>query len=150
MTEQIKLHLRPIAWSYGLFDHYFLVIKDTEYHLGEYPKGTKLPVGTTKNSSILYNIEYCKDCYNKLLLDIETQEHKRLFSFFPFVNCETLATGLSIQSINLWFFPIIVYCLCSQRFLLAILIFLLCLLLQVVYSKYQMIGVRKKKCEHIF
>lgn len=135
--------------SFGFIDHYYLILNDYEYHLGNYKKGNKLPSGTTKGSHLICEKIICNTCYVKLMLDLQENEYKRLFSFFPLINCETLVTGISIQSVCLLLIPVVIACLGFKFYLYAIILTLIGLLIHVLYSKYKYSKTEYITCSHL-
>jgi len=135
--------------TFCLFDHYFLAIDDTEYHLGYYPKGTYLPKGTTKNSKLTKVEQICELCYIKLIINIETGKYKRDFNFFPFINCETLTHGFSIQSLLILSVPFAYSLLYLCKPICALILLLVTIILLLWTSKYVSSRIHYSKCVHL-
>lgn len=147
----VDIYVRPIKKTLGILDHYFLVIDDWEYHLGgNYPLGEKLKKGTTKNAFVSKRSYVCQNCFKELQLRLESNEYRRVFKFFPIINCETLTVGLSIQSIVLAFGTISVLgLLYFKHDYLALVLFLVILLIVLIVSKYTLSRTHLYYCAHI-
>lgn len=148
--KRIELRCQATKKSYGFFDHYFIVIDDMELHMGVYKKGKILPKDTTKGSHIVANYELCKACYDKIIVDLKLEEDTRLFNaYFPILNCETLCTGFSFQSITIITVPFIFILFIKGLFLWAIILFLVTIVCLLGYSKYTFSHTKNKKCKHL-
>lgn len=145
----IEYRCRAIKNTLGIFDHYFLVIDDKEIHMGFYQTGKILPKDTTKGAHIVAEKALCEFCYNKIIADINLKEDVRLISYYPLLNCETLATGFSVQSLAFLSLPVIVLCLIKGLLFYAFLIVLCTILVVLMYSKYVYSRTTKLKCCHI-
>nr|WAQ80243.1 Ac81-like protein [Oryctes rhinoceros nudivirus]WDA64461.1 Ac81-like protein [Oryctes rhinoceros nudivirus]WDA64574.1 Ac81-like protein [Oryctes rhinoceros nudivirus]WDA64696.1 Ac81-like protein [Oryctes rhinoceros nudivirus] len=146
----VELRCQATRRSYGLFDHYFYVIDDKEVHMGIYRKGRILPNGTTKGSHIITTYEICNLCYDKLMLNLISNDDMRLFSsYFPILNCESLCTGFSIQSAMIISIPFIVVLIIKGYYLWAVILFLASIVVLLAYSKYLFSRTRDKKCSHL-
>lgn len=151
LFKTIELRCQATRRYFGLWDHYFLVIDDKEIHLGLYEKGKILPKDTTKGSHIAAYYEICKACYDKIILDLNLQDDERLFkSYFPFLNCETLCTGFSFQSLMFLSIPFIVVLLFKGYILWAVILSLATLFTLLAYSKFTFSRTRQKKCQHLY
>lgn len=135
---RVEIRIRASRRAWGLVDHYFLVINGQEYHPGQYGWGNVLPEGFTKQAHTVAEHMVCRQCHDKIVLNYNCLEDKRLFNFYPFINCETICTGLSLQPfIPLTIAPIFLYVLiCRRQILLAIVIILITLCLHLSISKY--------------
>lgn len=153
MTKKIFIHCKPIDYSFGFFDHYFLVIDDQEFHFGNKLKNKRLlPINSTKNSTIIAEKEICNVCYWKIFVDFIFEEDLRLFNFYPLINCETLTTGFSLQLIfNLLFIiPIFSFIYINEfKFIYFIVILMIFVIVILWYSKYKLSKVEKFKCKHL-
>ncbi|ATY70250.1 Ac81-like protein [Tomelloso virus] len=147
----LELYCQATKKSYGLFDHYFYVIDNMEIHMGIYLKGKILPKGTTKGAHLVANYEICQSCYDKIQLDLISNDDIRLFSlYFPILNCESLCRGISVQSVVLMIaIPFILVLVIKGLFLWALVLFLLTAVLLLMYSKYMFSKTEEKKCDHI-
>lgn len=146
----IELRCQATKKSYGFFDHYFYVIDDKEIHMGIYTKGKILPKGTTKGAHIAANYEICKACYDKIYLNLTSNDDVRMFAeYFPILNCESLCTGFSIQSAMIISLPFVMVLIIKGYYLWAIILFLLALLVLLAYSKHMFSQTREKKCKHL-
>lgn len=145
----IEIRSRIIRSSLGLFDHYFLIIDDYEYHLGGYRGRVKMSKGTTINSNLCSLRTICSHCYAKILYNIEIGEYDKLFKFFPLVNCETLVCGISIQSLFVFTVPFVFVLLFYGKFLLAVILFLLAVTVLLWHSKYTLSRITKTRCDHM-
>lgn len=148
-VKTIEYRVQALQQSYGLIDHYFLVIDDMEFHLGQYKLGSILPAGTTKGAHTLNVRKICEFCYNKIIADINYREDLRLISYYPILNCESLATGFSVQSLGFLALPFILTLTILQHYYLAIIIFLLTIIFLLAYSKYIFSRTIKSKCIHL-
>lgn len=146
---KIEYRCRAIKNTLGIFDHYFLVIGDHEIHMGFYQTGKILPKNTTKGAHIVAEKELCELCYNKIIADINLKEDVRLIAYYPLLNCETLATGFSIQSLAFLSLPIIFCCLIKGLLFYACLVVLCTILVILMYSKYVYSRTNKLKCFHL-
>lgn len=133
----------------GLIDHYFLTIDDFEYHLGFYKKGLVLPKGTTKGSHIICIKRICYDCLKKFNHDFENKEFQRLFYFYPFINCESLVTGISVQIICLLHLSVAIVLFLNKKYLLTVIVILILLCISLLFSKYNFSRTMKSKCKHL-
>lgn len=145
----VEIHCRASKQSFGLIDHYFIVIDNLEYHLGFYRSGRVLPKGTTKGSHVVYERQICKHCYDNIHFDIKFREDCRLFSYYPLLNCETLVTGISLQSLAFFAIPFIGLFLIRGCFMYALIVFLITILYLLALSKYNYSRTRKQACLHI-
>lgn len=148
-THTIEIRCRAIKRVFGLFDHFFMIIDNNEYHFGFYSKGLVLPKGTTKSSHLATIRTICHQCYIKLMIDLEFKEDARLFSYYPILNCETLSYGLSIQTIcflNFLFIPIL---LLKKHYWLSLVFSLSIIIVLLFFSKYQYSRTLKKNCNHL-
>lgn len=146
--KRIELRCQATKKSYGLLDHYFYVIDDTEVHMGTYKKGKILPKGTTKGSHIAAFYDICKACYDKIILDLSLNDDIRLFNYFPILNCESLCTGFSIQSAMIISVPFIIILLIKGLYLWAIILLLASIVCLLAYSKYMFSHTFTKNCVH--
>lgn len=149
--KTIELRCQAIKRSFGLFDHYFYIIDDREVHMGKYRRGKIMPKGTTKGSHIIAKIQICESCYNKIILDLTLKEDVRLAeSYFPILNCESLCTGVSIQTVVLIIsIPFALVLLIKGLYLWVIILILASIVFLLAYSKFMFSKTRQKKCEHI-
>lgn len=148
--RRLELRCRATKRSFGLFDHYFLVVGDREIHLGVYRKGKVLLRGTTKGSHLACEYDLCRLCYDRLLLEIKLKEDARLFrDYFPLLNCETLCTGFSVQSLAFLSIPFILTLLIKRMYLWAIILFLLTIVCLLAYSKYMFSRTQARQCKHL-
>lgn len=146
----IEIRSRVIRSSLGLFDHYFIVVDDHEYHLGGYRGKVKMPKGSTVNSN-LYNLRtVCGRCYTKIMYNIESGEYDKLFKFFPFVNCETLTCGISTQALFILPLPAVCVFLYYNKVLLALVLLLSLFVILLWSSKYKLSKTTQSWCEHIY
>lgn len=148
-TRQIEYRVQAMKKTMGLFDHYYLVIGDKEYHPGRYKPGKVLPVNTTKGYHIVSTVSVCDECYNKIVVDLHLEEDIRMFSYFPFMNCETMCFGISIQSLAIYLVPFLVVLLWRGQLFYAIMLVLISLTVLLVRSKYIFSRTVKSHCAHI-
>lgn len=145
----VDIYCRALRHTFGLIDHYFLQIDDTEYHLGYYAKGNVLPAGTTKGAHHVVHKRLCDVCFSKIKSDYRLNEDKRLFTYYPMINCETLATGISVQSLAFLVLPFAIFTLVNGHVLLTIVLLLLAFSFYLFYSKYIYSRTVKFTCPHI-
>lgn len=150
MTE-IEIYSIAQRATFGLIDHYFLMIPmyQLEFHLGIYSRGLILPAGRTVGAHLCGRKLVCDSCFVKLMHDLESGEYNRLIGYFPFVNCETLTTGISVQSIilinSIFVYASFAFGKFKMGFFISV-VLLLCLLL---FSKYNFSRTYKFKCPHM-
>lgn len=147
--KTIEICCVSLKKTLGLADHYFIIIDDFEYHLGFYSKGLVLPKGSTKGSHIICIKRVCSDCYEKFNHDFETKEFQRLFCFYPLINCESLATGISVQIICMLHLSVALVLVLYKKYLLSIILILILLCISLLFSKYNYSRTVKKKCKHL-
>ncbi|AQN78564.1 ACH96134.1 Ac81-like protein [Kallithea virus] len=146
----IEVRCQAMRKSFGLFDHYFLVIKGKEYHAGWYARGMVLDEGTTKGAHTVSVQNICKMCYDKIFAEFYVREDLRIFNaYFPFINCETICMGFSIQSLAFLIIPFVCTFIAKGLFLYAILLILVTIVLFLIYSKYQFSRTVRTKCSHL-
>lgn len=105
MGRTVEYWCQAMPKTWGLIDHYFMVIDDKEYHAGTYKPGKILPRNSTKGALVSL-CTVCDTCYEKILLDYDLNEDDRLYTaYFPLLNCESVCTGFSMQSITLIAIP---------------------------------------------
>ncbi|KAI5630640.1 Ac81-2 [Venturia canescens] len=148
-TYSIEVRCQAEHSAWGFSDHYFLVIGNLEYHLGVYVKGSILPVNSTKGSHLVCEKTVCKECYTRIVNLYESKEDKRLFGFYPLINCESLVTGFSSQAMFMAFLPFIAVLALSGRFLYAILLTLVGFTMYFACSKYVFSRTQKVSCRHL-
>lgn len=150
MSEfEIKIYAKAIKKSFGLYDHYFIIIDNHEYHLGCYTKGSKLNAGTTKGAHLITTRKLCHKCFNLLLINLEKKEDQRLFWYYPFINCESLAIGCSLQVLMTCNIPIAFCLLIKGYFVFAILLILFILTIVLFWSKYLYSRTTFTYCKHL-
>lgn len=147
--KTVEYKCQALKNSFGLIDHYFIVIDDKEFHLGEYRFGKILPNGTTKGAHVVERRDICIECYNKIIADFNFREDRRLITYYPMLNCESLSTGFSSQSLVFLAIPFIGIMLIKGQLIYAILIFLLAIICLLWYSKYMFSDTKKSKCMHL-
>lgn len=146
----LEIRSRIIRSSFGLFDHYFIVIDDYEYHLGGYRGKVMMPKGATINSNLCCLRTICDRCYAKIMYNIESGEYdKLLYKFFPFINCETFTCGISTQSLFVLTLPFVGTLLFYKKFLLTIILLLFALVILLWHSKYTLSRTTRSECEHV-
>lgn len=147
--RMVEVRVQALRRTFGIIDHYYLVIEGMEYHPGYYKRGNFLPLGTTANYHVVARRRVCLDCYNKIIADFNLREDKRIGSFYPFLNCESLATGFSLQSLGFLAVPFVAGFLLLGRFLLAVVTFLLALLYLLLVGKYTISRTVRARCRHL-
>lgn len=145
----VEVRCQALQRTWGLIDHYFLVIGEYEYHMGWYSKGCILPVGTTKGAHVVSVKTICRACYTKIVENYNLREDKRLFDYYPLVNCETLSTGLSVQALSFLVLPFVFSLLLAGRLLWAILLTMAALIFFLMCSKYVFSRTIEYKCRHL-
>lgn len=145
----VEIRSRAIRSSMGLFDHYFIIVDEYEYHLGGYRGKVKMPKGTTVNSNLCNLRSVCRHCHAKIMYNIESGEYDKLFKFFPFINCETLACGISTQALFVLPVPFVCGLLYYGKVLLAIVLLLSTLVVLLWSSKYRLSKTLQSRCEHL-
>lgn len=145
----VEIHVQALGKTLGLVDHYFMIIGDLEYHLGYYSKGSILAKGSTKGSHCTEIRTLCSECFIKLQADYNSKEDKRMFLYYPIINCETLCTGFSIQGIALLTIPLICLLLLKHLFFYALILFLIVIIVLLLYSKYNFSKCQHTKCRHL-
>lgn len=148
ISYELEFRCVPIKRSLGLFDHYFIIFLEHEYHLGDYKKGTVLPKGTTLNSHLITKKSICQNCLSKILTDIKLLEDRRLF-VYPVINCESLAIGTSIQSLLIINLSFVITLICLGKIIYGFILFLIIICCLLGWSKYNMSRTYKSKCEHL-
>lgn len=147
--KTIEICCVSLKKTFGLVDHYFVILDNFEYHLGFYKKGLVLPKGSTKGAHIICKKRICSNCYEKFNHDFETKEFQRLFYFYPLINCESLATGISFQIICLLHLSVVGVLVYYKKYLLAIILFLVLLCCSLLFSKYNYSRTVLTKCKHL-
>lgn len=147
---KVEVRCQAMKNTLGLFDHYFIVINNVEYHMGYYSKGAILPVNSTKGWHLVTVKEVCADCYQKIIETFCLGEDKRLFSFYPFINCETLTTGFSVQSLIFLLIPISTYLVYYKLYNILIYVILITICLILAYSKYVFSRTNYLRCKHLY
>lgn len=145
----VEVRCRAMRSTLGLLDHYFLVLGDLEYHMGYYKKGSVLPVGTTKSSHLVCIKRMCVDCYTKIITNYNLREDKRLFNYYPIINCETLSTGISVQSLAFFSLPFIAALLVNGRILYALLLLMFTIAAFLAYGKFVFSRTETHVCRHL-
>lgn len=148
-TRVVEIRARAIRSSLGLFDHYFMIAGDYEYHLGGYRGKVKMPKGTTVNSNLCDVRSLCRYCYAKIMYNIESGEYDKLFRFFPFINCETLTCGISTQALFVLTLPFVFVLSYYGKLLLAVILFLITLVVLLWSSKYKLSRTLRSRCKHL-
>lgn len=153
--HKLEIRVQALKSTLGLVDHYYMVFVDDgneqaiEYHPGVYSAGCILPAGTTKGYHVAYTKIICSECYNKIILNFNQHEDKRIWSWYPFLNCESMSTGFSVQTMMMLFIPFVLLFLFHGHYMYAVLIFLVGLVLQLAISKYVFSRTSQKRCKHI-
>lgn len=133
----------------GIYDHFFVIIDDYEYHLGTYTLGIKLPKGTTKGYHVYEQVSMCSKCVSSFFKNTKHEFQRLKLYGFPLVNCQTLNDGYSSYLIIIAYAPIICGFLIFNKFYtLALIVFLLAIIIHLASSKYKFSICKKKKCKH--
>ena len=149
IQHTIEIRCRASSSALGLVDHYFLAIGSHEYHMGYYTKGSILPVGTTKGYHVVSERRICEECLNGIVNFYNLKEDKRLFAFYPFINCESLSTGVSVQSLFFLACPFVLGLVVSGFLLYAFILILLVIIAFLAWSKFVYSRTVKSVCSHI-
>lgn len=152
MFKRIQIKCRAINSAYGLFDHYFLAVtNEFELHFGNYKHGKIRAFNYTKNAHVVAERVVCERCYKMLFLDLLFHEDDRILQlYYPFINCETLSMGFSIQSCVLCVGLIIIsVSLIKGLWLVAIIALLLSVVILLLYSKYTYSATKHSQCPHV-
>jgi len=104
-SHDIEIRVRPMVRFFGLFDHYFMIIDGNEYHPIWYRHGQVLPLGFTTDAHVACRKRICDGCYNKLIQSIRAREDDRMAKFYPWLNCETISMGISVQAMSFLAIP---------------------------------------------
>lgn len=147
--KTIEYHCRAIKSSFGILDHYFIVVDNYEIHMGWYRPGKILPKNTTKNSHVVAVKKVCMYCYNKIATNLNTSEDSRLIGYYPFLNCESLSTGFSVQALAFLAIPPLVVLALRMQIFYMFLVLVGTLLFVLLYSKYMYSRTRQKTCKHL-
>lgn len=142
----VEVRCQALRRTWGLVDHYFVVIGDREYHPGE---GTIRPAGATAGAHTVVVKTVCRACYEKILTNYDLREDRRLFEYYPLVNCETLSTGLSVQSLSFLAVPFVMTLALTGRPLWSLVLALFSLVFFLWYSKYVFSRTKRQTCRHI-
>ncbi|AYP97968.1 Ac81 [Mauternbach virus] len=146
----IEVRCQAMRKTFGLFDHYFIVVNGYEYHSGWYRQGKILKHGTTKGSHLISIRKICNVCYYKMIAEFYVKEDLRIFNaYFPFINCETICMGISVQSLLFLTIPFICVFVVKGCFLYALIFLLISIVCVLIYSKYQFSRTTKTKCNHL-
>lgn len=146
----VEVRCQALRRTWGLIDHYFLVIGEHEYHMGgSYSKGAVLPIGTTKGAHTISIKTVCAACYTRTVDGYRLREDRRLFNFYPIVNCETLSTGLSLQAVSSLAVPFVIYLLSIGSILWAVILTLCTVVVFLASSKYAFSRTVRLKCRHL-
>lgn len=146
----IEIRCQAMKRALGIFDHYFLVINDYEYHAGFYKRGKILENGTTKGAHTVSICNLCRTCYDRILAEFYVREDLRVFNcYFPFINCETMCVGFSIQSLLFLTIPFVCLFIVKGLFLIAIIFLLVSFIIVLMHSKYRFSRTLKTTCEHL-
>lgn len=150
-THDIEIHCQAMKSTMGLFDHYFIVIDNMEYHMGLYQKGALIPLGSTKGSHLITIRTICDQCYRRIVMKYNAQEDRRMaLKYYPIINCETLVMGMSVQVVLITLvLPFLILLICKGLIIYSILLFVLTLTLQLWYSKSLYCSSTKTLCVHL-
>lgn len=151
---EIEIWAQALKKTFGLIDHYYYVMtaKDgtkLEYHPGKYPKGQILPNGTTRGGHLVATKLVCQECYNWIVSTFQNEDDARIFQFYPFINCESLTMGLSLQSLFFLAIPFTVVLIVARKIILAIFFAVLSLFCMLLISKYNFSRTQHLQCDHI-
>lgn len=147
--HRLEIRVQALKATLGLVDHYYLILNDLEYHPGMYARGCVLPKGTTKGYHVAAIRTICQTCYDKIILNFNTREDKRIWSFYPFINCESFSTGFSVQSLAIIAIPIAVALMYQKNYIYAFVVLLIGALAHLTVSKFSFSRTFKGKCAHL-
>lgn len=151
--ERVDVYVQAYKKYFGLIDHYFMVVRNREYHPGFYRNCVK-PVSTsTARAHRCGELRLCSDCVDLIVHNFNESEDRRLLQrMFPIINCETLCLGLSLQSFALLVLPtIIAYCIFAKKinyFVIALMIAFAMIYL-LLTSKYRFSRFSQASCRHV-
>lgn len=149
-VHRIEVRVQALRSAFGLADHYYMIIDDDmEYHPGMYAQGSILPNGTTKGYHVVDVRTVCQACHDKIILNFNAREDKRVWALFPLLNCESLSMGFSIQTAMMIAIPIAAALLLQSHFVYALIALLFGLALHLAVSKYMFSRTRKSRCVHL-
>lgn len=149
-TTDIQICIRASKNVFGLIDHFFMKIDNFEYHPGFYKSGNILPSGTSNGLHVIETRQVCRLCLIKLILDFKMHEDRRISTWYPFLNCESLTTGISVQSLVLISsLPVIIALIILKRFICLLFFVMLMLIILLLYSKYLYSRSKYSKCPHL-
>lgn len=152
MTEEVReveIRVQALKNTMGLIDHYYMVLNGMEYHPGNYRLGNILPLDSTKGYHVVMKKRICIDCYNKIVTDFNMKEDKRIASFYPFLNCESLTTGISAQSMAFIAIPFVVLLVLRGMFLWALVLLLATFVYMLGVSKFVFSRTTSSTCKHL-
>nr|AHW98244.1 AC81-like protein [Nilaparvata lugens endogenous nudivirus] len=148
-VHTVEIYCQATKSSFGLINHYFLVIDNYEYHMGYYAKGSVLPFNTPKGAHLVSVKTLCSACYQKIFIDYKLREDKRLFSYYPIINCETLSTGISLQALTLLVIPFIAACIYYGQITYAVILLLLAFIGFLICGKFVFSRSTQFICHHL-
>lgn len=146
---EIEIRVQALKRTLGVVDHYYMVIGGKEYHPGGYGPGSVLPLGTTKGYHTAVRRQLCRDCFDKIVLDFVLSEDKRIYGYYPFLNCESLSTGISVQSQAFVFVPFVLIQAFRANWKNVLVLLLLALLFVLAASKFVFSRTQRQKCSHL-
>lgn len=146
----VEVRCQALKRTLGLIDHYYLVIGAYEYHVGgAHSGGSVQPVGTTKGAHTVAVKTVCSACYTRTVENYRRGEDRRLFNYYPLINCETLATGLSLQTVSAMAAPFVFVLVTLGRILWAVVLTLAALVFFLSSSKYAFSRTHYQTCRHL-
>lgn len=150
LAYRVEIRILATKSSFGLVDHYYMVLNNLEYHPGCYEKGSVLPEGTTTGYHVAAIRDVCQTCYDKIILNFNTREDKRIWSMYPFLNCESFSAGFSVQSlVMLVSVPLIAMLLWQKNYIYALLVLLIGIIAHLSVSKFSFSRTLRNKCSHL-
>lgn len=148
-SYRVEIRMRATKSSFGLIDHYYMILGDLEYHPGCYSPGNILPKGTTTGYHVAAVRHICKTCYDKIILNFNTREDKRIWALYPFLNCESLTTGFSVQALAMLTFPLVAILLWQKIYIYAIIVLLAGIIVHLSVSKFSFSRTFHGTCTHL-
>jgi len=144
------VYVKAMSNTLGLIDHYYLVIDGVSYHLG-FNRRIAQQHSIPSTHTLVERRLYCTKCTADFFDQLRLNEDRRLFGYYPLVNCESLSVGFSMQSLSLLTGSIIscVVLAKSMNLLLCLCVMLLTVLVCLWWGKYVRTRVRKTSCKHL-
>ena len=149
-VTKVETFLRASKHSWGITDHYWWQFGGSEYHVGTEQQHRIKPANSTLGGHLYSKSYICEQCLNNLETKLQSKRDIQLLqNMYPLVNCESLTTGFSSQSVFLLALVPIIGLVVFHKFCFALLLFLATLVLYLMGSKYAYSKTRTYHCPHI-